>query len=138
MKPKFKSGALLCSMSALLVLWLAGSARAGQSNKPTTQPAQSLFDGKTLGKWGPVKFGGEGEVHVEDGSLVIEAGAVMSGANYTGATPKINYEIEMDARRVEGTDFFCGLTFPIAEDFATLVLGGWGGAVCGISCIDDN
>ncbi|HEX4792628.1 MAG TPA: DUF1080 domain-containing protein [Humisphaera sp.] len=112
---------------------------AGQSSKPTTQPQwQSLFDGRTLAKWVAVKFGGEGEVHVEDGSLVIEAGAVMSGANYTGTTPKMNYEVEMDARRVDGTDFFCGLTFPISEDFATLVLGGWGGAVCGISCLDDN
>ena len=126
-----------CSL-LVAISFFALPARAGQSNKPTTQPAQSLFDGKTLGKWVPVKFGGEGEVHVEDGSIVIEAGAVMSGANYTGTTPKINYEVEMDARRVDGTDFFFGLTFPIGDDFATLVLGGWGGAVCGISCLDDN
>src|SRR6266478_5126169 len=138
MQSMFKSAASICCTAAVLV-WLADSAGAGQSNKPTTQPqSQSLFDGKTLGKWVAVKFGGEGEVHVEDGGLVIEGGAVMSGANYTGTTPKINYEVEMDARRVDGTDFFCGLTFPIGEDFATLVLGGWGGAVCGISCLDDN
>lgn len=110
--------------------------------EPTTAPAdapwQSLFDGKTLGKWKPTQFGGEGEVHVEDGTLVIEAGATLSGANYTGETPKMNYEVELDAKRVQGTDFFCGLTVPVGDSFATLICGGWGGTLCGISSLDDN
>jgi len=38
--------------------------------------------------------------------------------------------------RVEGHDFFCGLTFPVGEKPCTLVLGGWGGSLCGLSSID--
>jgi hypothetical protein len=48
----------------------------------------------------------------------------------------MNYEITLDAKRVEGSDFFCALTFPVAEDCCTLVLGGWGGQLCGLSSID--
>ena len=42
----------------------------------------------------------------------------------------------MEARRVEGDDFFYCLTFPYRDTHATFVLGGWGGSVCGISSID--
>ena len=110
-----------------------------RADAPSTQPAaQQLFDGKTLDKWKSTKFGGEGEVHVEDGCLVIEAGATLSGANYTGKTPNVNYEVELDAKKIEGGDFFCGLTVPVGDNFATLIVGGWGGTLCGISCLDGN
>ena len=33
--------------------------------------------------------------------------------------------------------FFCGLTFPFHDSHATLILGGWGGSLIGISSIDD-
>ena len=36
-----------------------------------------------------------------------------------------------------GNDFFCGLTFPVKDKHATLVLGGWGGALVGISSLDN-
>src|SRR5690606_8783888 len=36
----------------------------------------------------------------------------------------------------QGTDFFCGLTFPVNDNFCSLILGGWGGGVCGLSSID--
>ena len=36
-----------------------------------------------------------------------------------------------------GSDFFCGLTFPYNDTHATLILGGWGGSLIGISSIDD-
>jgi hypothetical protein len=112
---------------------------AARAEAPATQPAvQQLFDGKSLDKWKPTKFGGEGEVHVEDGCLVIEAGVTLSGANYTGATPNMNYEVELDAKKIQGNDFFCGLTVPVGDSFATLVLGGWGGTLCGISSLDGN
>ena len=40
--------------------------------------------------------------------------------------------------RVEGDDFFCGLTFPIGDSFSSLILGGWGGSTVGISSIDGH
>ena len=39
---------------------------------------------------------------------------------------------------MDGSDFFCGLTFPVDDSHATLVLGGWGGTLCGISSFDDE
>ena len=36
-----------------------------------------------------------------------------------------------------GSDFFCGLTFPYKDTHATLILGGWGGSLIGISSLDD-
>ena len=50
--------------------------------------------------------------------------------------PPINYEISLDAMRVEGSDFFCGLTFLVKEDPCSLIVGGWGGGVVGLSSLD--
>jgi hypothetical protein len=37
---------------------------------------------------------------------------------------------------VEGSDFFCGLTFPVGKDPCSLIVGGWGGGVVGLSSLD--
>ena len=50
--------------------------------------------------------------------------------------PRINYEVKLEARREEGSDFFCRLTFPVNDSFCALILGGWGGTVVGLSTID--
>src|SRR6188474_2561142 len=55
--------------------------------------AKSLFDGKTLGAWKSVDFGGEGAVKVENGAIRVDAGATCSGIQWTGeAPPRTNYE----------------------------------------------
>jgi hypothetical protein len=100
---------------------------------------RSLFDGKSLGKWRSTPFGGEGTPRVEDGKLILP---MAPGGDLTGVTrtaddiPKMDYEITLEAQRVDGSDFFCGLTFPVSDSHASLILGGWGGSVCGISCLD--
>lgn len=96
----------------------------------------SLFDGKTLAGWEVPAFGGEGEVTVEDGSLVLDFGNAATGVKFKEEFPKTDYEIRLEAKRVDGFDFFCGLTFPVGESCATFVVGGWSGGVVGISCID--
>lgn len=96
----------------------------------------SLFDGKTLGQWKPTDFGGQGPVEVNDGAIYMEMGSYMTGITWTGPVVRMNYEISLEAMRVQGNDFFCGLTFPVADKPCTLVLGGWGGSVCGLSSID--
>ena len=101
---------------------------------------ESLFDGKTLGKWKPSDFWKPGKVHVADGNLVLETGTGdMTGVFWGGdpaMLPRIGYEVELQAQRVEGSDFFCALTFPYKDDCASLVVGGWGGGVVGISSLD--
>ncbi|MFC1759688.1 DUF1080 domain-containing protein [Planctomycetota bacterium] len=98
---------------------------------------KSLFDGKTLAGWKKTEFGGEGDVTIEkDGELVLDYGANLTGITYTKEFPKTNYEITVECRRIAGTDFFCGLTFPVTDSHCSLILGGWGGALVGLSTID--
>jgi hypothetical protein len=97
---------------------------------------KSLFDGRDLLGWRVTDFAGHGKVECESGLLVIESGDMLSGVNWTNEAPKMNYEVALDAMRVEGSDFFCGLTFPVGETNCTLILGGWGGSVTGLSSID--
>jgi hypothetical protein len=97
----------------------------------------SLFDGKTLGKWKETNFGGQGTPEVKDGQILLPAGVTLSGLTYGGDDiPKMNYEVALEMQRVDGSDFFCGLTFPVNDKHASLILGGWGGATVGISCLD--
>jgi hypothetical protein len=39
--------------------------------------------------------------------------------------------------RVMGSDFFCALTVPVADSYCSLIVGGWGGALVGISSLND-
>ena len=102
------------------------------------EPAwKSLFDGKSLKNWKSSQFGGEGKVAVEDGIIVMNQGSDMTGITWTGdPLPKMNYEVSIMAQRIEGHDFFCGLTFEVNEDPCSLIIGGWGGGVVGISSLD--
>jgi hypothetical protein len=63
---------------------------------------------------------------------------VITGVNFTNKAvlPKTNYEIVYQAKKVNGADFFALLTFPVGDKHASLVTGGWGGAVTGISSIN--
>lgn len=119
--------------------------KSTQSSPPKLAPVSSapdlkwqrLFDGLTLGHWKSVEFGGEGEVTVDDGSIVMQRGSEISGIRWTGdPLPKVNYEIAFDARRIEGSDFFCGVIFPVDTSSCSFVVGGWGGGVVGLSSVD--
>ncbi|PYV44786.1 MAG: DUF1080 domain-containing protein [Acidobacteria bacterium] len=95
-----------------------------------------LFDGKSLQNWHVSNFGGEGEVYVEDGQVILEMGANLTGITWTGEFPQMDYEVILEAMRVEGSDFFCGMTFPVGPAPCSLITGGWGGTVVGLSSID--
>jgi len=97
---------------------------------------QCLFDGKTLNGWEITDFGTQGPVTVEDGAIILGTGDGCTGVIYKREFPRINYEVTLEAQRVEGTDFFCGMTFPVRDEFCTLIVGGWGGTVVGLSSID--
>jgi hypothetical protein len=97
-----------------------------------------LFDGKTLKHWGITDFAGHGDVMVANGQIKIETGEDLSGITWTnGPLPRTNYEISLEAMKVQGSDFFCGLTFPVADSSCSLILGGWGGGIVGLSSLDD-
>jgi hypothetical protein len=127
---------------AIAVAWLAFSggltaADHAQAGKEGDQVWQPLFDGKTLNNWQSTKFVGEGAVTVENGQIILDAGRNLTGINWIGpGVPTTNYEIALQAMRVEGSDFFAGVTFPVADSFCSLILGGWGGTVVGLSSIN--
>ena len=102
---------------------------------------EPLLDGKTLARWEIVRFGGEGEPYVKNGVLTMPmaTNGLMTGVNWDGPSlPVNNYAIYYEARRMEGNDFFGSISFPYKDSFATLIVGGWGGMVCGLSCIDGH
>jgi hypothetical protein len=95
-----------------------------------------LFDGTALGQWEQTSFGGEGPVSVRDGAIVLGMGDPLTGVTWTGAPLPAGYEIALEASRLAGSDFFCGLTFPVGATHCSLILGGWGGTTVGLSSID--
>lgn len=96
-----------------------------------------LFNGRNLEGWEITEFGGEGEVEVVKEEVIIHQGVDLSGIRTTRKDiPRSNYEIEFEAMRAEGNDFFVGLTFPVRKDPCTFIMGGWGGGVCGLSSLD--
>ena len=126
-------------MSLGIVAAMVGLATVPRASAEEQAPAEawrSLFDGEDLGRWEPSDFGGGGEVTVAGGVIRIPAGAELSGITWKGEFPRSDFEIAVEARRVEGNDFFCGLTFPVGNECCSLILGGWGGCVTGLSSID--
>ena len=97
---------------------------------------RTLFNGVTLDGWKITDFGTQGSVTVQDGVLVLGMGEGATGITWEGEFPTMNYQITLQAKRVSGNDFFCGMTFPVNDSFLTLVVGGWGGFVVGLSCLD--
>lgn len=96
----------------------------------------SIFDGKTLDGWEITQFGPQGPVDVYDGKIILNYGDGCTGITWTKDFPKVNYEVSLEARKTSGNDFFCGMTFPVQDEYCSLIVGGWGGPVVGLSCID--
>ncbi len=132
-------------LTANCALALQTSAPAAEQKAPAPTPvrpsnpaatnAQSLFDGKSLDGWSVTDFAGRGPVKVDAGRILLETG-VMTGITWTNDLPKMNYEVTLEAMRVDGSDFFCALTFPVNSEPCSFIVGGWGGGVVGLSSVD--
>jgi len=128
---------VITAASALLVVIALGARQEGTSPPADKQQKRVLFDGQSLKGWKKADFFNAGEVKVEEGKIVISAGRSMSGITSTHTDlPTTNYELSYDAMRLEGRDFFAAATFPVGKSFITLVNGGWGGSVTGLSSLD--
>lgn len=113
-----------------------GKATEAAAQPPTAQ-WQSMFDGKSLKGWKEADFPGPGEVRVSGGAIVLGRG-YMTGVNWTAPFPKSDYEIRFEAARMQGGEFFAALTFPVNDSFCTLINGGWGGMLMGLSSLDGH
>lgn len=115
----------------------------GTGEESDRKPTSAQQSTPLVGSWEKVVFGGEGEVHIaktDKGGEVIDmlAGDPLTGIRWSGEFPKENYELKLQARRLEGFDFFAAVTFPVGREHCSFVLGGWGGGLVGISSIDGN
>jgi len=135
----------LLRSSAVVALWLCApavsllsAAEPAAAAKPTLEI--KLFDGTSLKNWhvlDKIDFDGHGEVAIKDGELILGMGRPMTGVKWAGQElPRTDYEITLQARRIEGGDFFCGMTFPVEKSHCSLILGGWGGSLTGLSSLD--
>lgn len=136
----------LRSISLFLLVLLAGCrGRTNELNVRSQEPSGSMatdstliFDGNTLNGWEITNFGPQGPVYVSGNAIVLGMGDGCTGVTYKNAFPEMNYKVCLEAKRVSGVDFFCGMTFPVGKDPCTLIIGGWAGSTVGLSSIDGN
>lgn len=124
----------LAGIVVLLFASVAGAEAPARKTKPSC-----LFDGKTLKGWkiaGEYDFKEHGKVFVRKGRIVLEKGRPLTGIRWTGRFPSVDYEVSLDAMRIEGDDFFCSMVFPIGKSHCSITFGGWGGSIVGLTNID--
>lgn len=123
-------------MAKILRFLLAGALVCSAAGSLAAQEWIPLFDGKSLKGWNETPFKSRGEVSVKDGAILIGKGGRLTGITWTGEFPQSGYEIRFEAARLEGNDFFAGITFPVGNSFCSWINGGWGGTVVGLSSLD--
>lgn len=126
----------------VLGLILAGC-RGGQTETAVKEVETDLsvdstliFNGKTLDGWEITNFGPQGPVYVSGDAIILGMGDGCTGVTWKKDFPEINYKVSLEAKKVEGNDFFCGMTFPVGESPCTFIVGGWGGTTVGLSSIN--
>ena len=60
----------------------------------------------------------------------------MTGVTWSGSFPRADYEVRFEGVRLQGSDFFASMTFPVGDSYCTWVTGGWGGDIVGLSSLD--
>lgn len=140
MNCKTKAALLFCFLS-----FCCSTIPADEPNETAKPKSQSfkprkIFNGKNLEGWKIIKindFEDHGKVVVKNAEILLPAGQPATGISYAGKDlPRINYEVSLEAKRIEGSDFFCGMTFPIGKKYLSLIIGGWGGGVTGLSNLE--
>ena len=124
-----------------IVLCLATGVGCGPGpvSRGAAGETQVLLDGTSLAGWRVPETGAfrrHGEVRVAEGAVRLAPGRPMTGIAWTGSMPRSEYEVEVEVCRTAGSDFFCGLTFPVGASHCTWIVGGWGGEVVGLSNVD--
>ncbi|MBK7628411.1 MAG: DUF1080 domain-containing protein [Bacteroidales bacterium] len=95
-----------------------------------------IFNGKDLDGWEITNFGPQGPVYISGDAIILGMGEGCTGVTYRKDFPEMNYKVTLEAKKVDGNDFFCGITFPVGDSPCTFIAGGWGGTTVGLSSIN--
>jgi len=109
-----------------------------KQQETTEKGCNYLFDGESMEGWEITNFGTQGPVNISGNSIILGMGDGCTGITWTGDFPKIDYEVSLEAKKISGNDFFCGMTFPVGKNYCSFIVGGWGGPVVGLSTIDGH
>jgi hypothetical protein len=127
------SAPLILALGLALLTQVPASAEKGKDSWKV------LYDGKSLDGWKTDPFENNARASIKDGAIIMEKGKQMSGITYgRGDFPKMDYEVSLEGKKLDGNDFFCTTTFPVGDSFCSLVVGGWGGQVVGLSSINSQ
>lgn len=129
----------LIILAASLLVYCSGTGRTSakqENHVVSVKDSSYLFNGVSLDGWEITNFGPQGPVYVSGDEIILDMGDGCTGITWEKDFPEINYKVTLEAKRVAGNDFFCGMTFPVGKEPCTLIVGGWGGMVVGLSSID--
>ena len=152
MKAQFHFSIVTCLVSAL-AMGLCGCGKKevavipdSPSTETTSIPTQKsaspdawiAMESLAPGKWTAIE--GAANIEWDQAGRILRIGATkeLNGLRWAGPVPVTPYVVELEARRMSGSDFFCGLTFPVRDGSSSvsLIIGGWGGKLVGISSIN--
>lgn len=123
-----------------MAAWLCLFLILGQCG-PAPRSVWRLLSDEFASSWKAAGIPDEGGTTIKEGEITLQAGQPMTGARFaaweTAKLPRSRYAIEFEAMRVDGNDFFGTVTFPVNDSHVSLIIGGWGGTLVGISSIDD-
>lgn len=127
----------------LICIVCISGCKNGKSSNRTESSAEKaisdttlLFNGKSLDGWEVTNFGPQGQVNVSGDQIILGMGEGCTGITWIKSFPVTGYVVALDAKRVAGNDFFCGITFPVGKSFCSVIVGGWAGTTVGLSSID--
>lgn len=109
---------------------------SGKEPPIKVEQMEMFVDGTSRKGWEITNFGPQGAVYVSGDEIILGMGDGCTGITWKGEFPENNYRITLEARRVSGNDFFCGMTFPVGKAPCTLIVGGWGGTIVGLSSVN--
>jgi hypothetical protein len=123
---------------AALLVSCRGNQKEAGVKAPVSEKKDStfIFNGMDLDGWEITNFGPQGPVFVSGDQIILSMGDGCTGVTYKRSFPELNYKVTLEAKRVSGNDFFCGMTFPVGKDPCTLIIGGWAGSTVGLSNIN--
>lgn len=129
-----------CLLTGMIIISCTGNPEEKSTGNMVAEEPDGMlmFDGKTLDGWEITNFGPQGQVYVSNSSVILSMGEGCTGITWKGEFPETNYRLTLEAKRISGNDFFCGITFPVMKEYCSLIIGGWGGTTTGLSCIDQK